>query len=130
MPYLVDGNNICGAARDRRLGIPTDEGEMIRLLESFSSGSLQAITAVFDGLASEKRGLGRCGKFGGVEVIYSGRERSADDLIVEIVESLSSSGETVMVSSDRALRSSVRALGSRVMGCRRFAEILGRSADH
>ena len=36
MPYLIDGNNLCGAARDRRLGLPTDEAEMVLLLADFA----------------------------------------------------------------------------------------------
>ncbi len=124
MPYLVDGNNLCGAARDRRLGIPMDEKEMILRLQALCMRDSQELTVVFDGAPSEERGFGRSGAFGGVRVAYSGDGRSADDAIVELVESAPARREIVLVSSDRALRTNVRALGARVMRCRRFSELI------
>ena len=125
MPYLVDGNNLCGAARDRRLGIPTDEKEMILRLQTLSSRDSQELTVVFDGTSSEGRGLGRSGWFEGVRVQYSGAGRTADEAIIQMVEARPDRREVVLVSSDRALRTSIRTLGARVMGCRRFADLLG-----
>lgn len=124
MPYLVDGNNLCGAARDRRLGLPMDEREMILRMQELCARDSRGLTVVFDGIPSEARGLGGSGSYEGVRVAYSGTGRTADDAIIEIVERAADRRAIVLVSSDRALRTSVRALGARLMGCRRFAALL------
>lgn len=124
MPYLVDGNNLCGAARDRRLGIPTDEQEMIRCLASFAGLRGAPLTVVFDGAPGAGRQPGRIGR---LNVDYSGKGRPADDVLVDIVRASRNPRNLILVSSDRRLRDRVRVLGCRVMGCRQFAGILNRS---
>ena len=112
--YLIDGNNLCGAARDRRLGMPTDPREMLARLTAFAAARRAFLTVVFDG-AGGLRGTGR------VRVIHSGAGRSADDRIVQLVGDHSRPADITLVSSDRDLRSRVRGLGARVMGCAEFA---------
>ena len=124
MPYLVDGNNLCGAARDKRLKIPMDEQEMIRRLSSFAEGRAAPLTVVFDGSPGRGRQPGRIGR---LTIDYSGRGRPADDVLVDIVHDSSNPKNMILVSSDQRLRNRVRALGCRVMGCREFAGILNRT---
>lgn len=119
--YLIDGNNLCGAARDRRLGMATEPREMISRVTAFAEARRTVLTIVFDG-AGGLRGTGR------VRVIHSGRGRSADDRIVELVRSCSRPRDITLISSDRELRSRVRALGARVMGCAEFAARLKAAA--
>jgi len=124
MPYLIDGNNLCGAGRDRRLGLPTGEREMVELLSDFASRRLAALTVVFDGTAApgrRPRGTGR------VRVAHSGPRRTADDAIVEMAERSAAPADITVVTSDRELRERVRSLGCRTVGCRRFSEILRRA---
>lgn len=124
MPYLIDGSNLCGAARDRRLGLPTGEEEMVRRLAAFASRRRTRLTVVFDGPAGPRRATGRAG---GVTVIYSGGQE-ADDRIVAIVERDARRPDITLVTSDRGLRARVRALGARVIGCREFSGILAKTA--
>ena len=127
MPYLVDGNNVCGAGRDRRLGLPTDELEMIRTLADFSARRSAMLTVVFDGPPAPRRGAGPAQRIGRVKVVYSGAGRSADDAIVDLAEQFATPKDITVVTSDRELRSRVRWLGCRVIGCRQFAGMLQKN---
>ncbi len=124
MPYLIDGNNLCGAGRDRRLHLPTGEPEMVAVLADFATRRSGALTVVFDGPAGPGRSPGRPGR---VRVVHSGPRRTADDVIVDLAERSRTPADITVVTSDRELRDRVRALGCHVPGCRRFAEIIQRA---
>jgi predicted RNA-binding protein with PIN domain len=124
VPYLVDGNNLCGAGRDRRLGLPTDQDDMVRLLNDFATRRSTRLTVVFDGPAAAGRVRGSPGR---VRVLHSGAGRTADDTIVALAGGTSAPRDITLVSSDRELGARVRALGCRVMGCRQFAETVHRA---
>ncbi len=126
MPYLIDGNNLLGAGRDRRLGIPVDEGELILMLSSFAAARRACLTIVFDGSRQSRPHAGA--GTGSVRVRYADR-RSADDVIVQWVRSSPAPKDIVVVTSDRDLRSRVRAATGRVMGCREFAAALTSVGD-
>src|SRR5688572_26656882 len=126
MPYLVDGSNLAGAARDRRLGLPREEQDLVRLLASFAEARRTRLRVVFDGPAQGRGGAGRARQAGRVKVHYSGSGRIADDLIVDMVRAENAPGDMIVVTSDRELRSRVRAAGGRVMGCAQFAQALER----
>ena len=119
MPYLIDGNNLLGAGRDRRLGIPTDERELVLRLSAFAASRRAHLTVVFDGA----RPAGEHAAASRIRVRYAGK-RLADDVIVDLVRSSGAPRDIVVVTSDRDLRSRVRAASGRVMGCREFAEAL------
>lgn len=119
MPYLVDGNNLLGAGRDRRLRIPTDEGELVLRLSAFAASRRAHLTVVFDG-ARPTRSRAAASR---IRVRYAGK-RIADDVIVDLVRSSGAPRDIVVVTSDRDLRSRVRSASGRVMGCREFAEAL------
>ncbi len=127
MPYLIDGNNLLGAARDRRLDLPRAEDDLIRALASFSGGKRAGLTVVFDGPAGPRRGAGHASRIGRVKVLYSGTGRSADDAIIAEIERHRNSKDFTLVSSDNKLRSHARHLGCRVMGCSEFAAVLSRA---
>src|SRR5262245_38185915 len=129
MPYLIDGNNLCGAARDRRLGLPTGEAEMVLALADFAGIRRCSITVVFDGPAAGRRGAADRGRAGRVTVRYSGSRRSADDWILDHVGGFADPRAITLVTSDRALASRARSLGCRVIGCRQFSEALHQAAS-
>lgn len=128
MPYLIDGNNLCGAARDRRLGLPIGEAEMVHTLAEFASRRRCFLTVVFDGPATGRRGAADGGKAGRVTVRYSGSKRSADDWILDHAGGFADPRAITLVTSDRALASRARSLGCRVVGCRQFADAVHRAA--
>jgi len=124
VPYLIDGNNLCGAGRDRRLGLPTGRDDMVRLLNDFAARRSTRLTVVFDGPAPPRGARGSPGR---VRVAHSGAGRTADDAIVALAEGSDAPEDITLVSTDRELRARVRSLGCRVMGCRQFAETVHRS---
>lgn len=125
MPYVVDGNNLLGAARDRRLGLPRLEQDLVRRLAAFAHARRAFLRVVFDGPAQGRAG----GQAGRVKVQYSGAGRLADDVIVDLVRADANPADLVVVTSDAALRSRVRAAGGRVMGCAEFARRLEQSGS-
>jgi len=128
MPYLIDGNNLLGAARDVRLALPRTEREMIRALSRFAGRRRGRLTIVFDGPPGSRQG-GAAGPAAGVKVIYSGAGRTADDVIMGIAERSRTPRDIVLVTSDRALRSRARDLGCRLMGCAEFAARLSAAGE-
>jgi len=128
MPYLIDGNNLLGAARDARLALPRTERELIRVLSRFAGRRRGRLTIVFDGPPGSRQG-GAAGPAAGVKVIYSGAGRTADDVILEMAERSRAPGDIVLVTSDRALRSRARGLGCRLMGCAEFAARLSAAGE-
>ncbi len=129
MPFLVDGSNLAGAARDRRLGLPRDEQDLVRRLADFAEARRTSLRVIFDGPAAGRGGAGRARRAGRVSVLYSGSGRIADDVIVDLVSSNRSPSDLIVVTSDRDLRSRVRAAGGRVMGCAEFSETLKRVGE-
>jgi len=132
MPYLVDGNNLCGAARDMSLGLPRDEADMVRLLDRFAQARQSEILVVFDGPSGSGRATGQAGRVGRVKVRYAGSGRQADDLIVEMISGWNNPAEITLVTSDNELRRRARSAGARIMGCTAFAAKLtstGTSSD-
>jgi len=128
VPYVIDGNNLLGAARDRRLGLPRDEQDLVRLLSTFAHARRTFLRVVFDGPAQARGGAGRAARAGRVKVLYSGSGRIADDVIVDLVRADAAPADLVVVTSDAALRGRVRASGGRVMGCAEFARRLADAA--
>jgi predicted RNA-binding protein with PIN domain len=125
VPYVVDGNNLMGAARDRRLGLPRLEQDLVRRLAEFAHARRAFLRVVFDGPAERRSGAGQAGR---VRVQYSGAGRLADDVIVDLVRADANPSDIVVITSDAALRSRVRAAGGRVMGCSEFARRLAQTA--
>jgi predicted RNA-binding protein with PIN domain len=128
VPYVIDGNNLLGAARDHRLGLPRDEQELVRRLSAFAHARRTFLRVVFDGPAAARGGAGRATRAGRVKVLYSGSGRIADDVIVDLVRADAAPADIVVITSDAALRARVRASGSRVMGCAEFARKLADAA--
>ncbi|HKY33940.1 MAG TPA: NYN domain-containing protein [Candidatus Polarisedimenticolia bacterium] len=129
MPYLIDGSNLLGAARDRRLGLPRDEEGLVARLASFAEARSARVVAVFDGPAEGRGPAGRASRAGRVKVFYSGSGRAADDVLVDRVRRESAPADWIVVTSDNDLRRRVRSAGGRVMGCREFSETMARALD-
>src|SRR5690606_8921199 len=119
---IVDVMNVMGSTpdgwwRDR-------DGAARRLLArlaAFAAREALPVTAVLDG-----RPLPALpeGEHGPIEVLYATRRgpNAADDRIAALVLADADPGGLLVVTSDRALASTVRAAGARTMGARAFGE--------
>lgn len=124
MPWIVDGYNYI--FRDPHLG-PKVEAQsifaartaLLRQLGAFVGRRGRRITVVFDGAIA---GAGRSDRqrHGAVEVIFAEPIGTADARIVEAIETRPPAADWHLVTSDRRLARSVRALGANVVSCEKF----------
>ncbi|MBI3617694.1 MAG: NYN domain-containing protein [Candidatus Omnitrophica bacterium] len=120
--YLLDGYNIIHQMPPLNK-LEDQRQQLIQWIESRApQGSLRnTVTVVFDG---------RSDVWGGgavpspVQIIFS-REESADEKIIRMVEEAAHKKSVVVVTDDRSLQYSVRALGAKVSGVQTF---LGQGA--
>ncbi len=132
MAIIVDGYNVLHASRwlaSEWKGV--DRGELCRLLGRLARHSGEKITVVFDAVPSEPE-LGRA-EAPGVEVIYSGHGRTADEVIIQKLNASSGPRELTVVSSDREIKSAARRRGCKVRSAGEFiktsARELGRAQN-
>ncbi len=123
--YVVDGMNVIGSRPD---GWWRDlDAAVIRLarcLAAWQAAEGVDATVVFDG--GRPPGLGKL-DLGGLEAVFAGKGRGADDEIVRRVGTDTDPGSLKVVTSDRALAERVRAAGAgEVVGAGRFRGGLDR----
>lgn len=106
MPLLVDGNNLLYAARQVAGFGGIEPHQLCRLLARWGRHQRTEVAVVFDG-PSPERAIIRQMRASGVDVCYSGA-RTADDIIVEIIDGVRAPGRYTVVSSDHAIQHSAR----------------------
>lgn len=104
MQLIVDGYNFIGRQKGLRGDLQEKRRKLIEQLSAYKRIKGFPVTVVFDG-----EGIGGAERTGGIEVVFSGRGESADDVIVRMAEALRE-GCTV-ASSDRAVQAQVRSHG-------------------
>ncbi|UCH85496.1 MAG: NYN domain-containing protein [Candidatus Latescibacterota bacterium] len=122
---IVDGYNVIYADdRLRRFAIKNMERarkEFVGLLRSYVEAKRIQVTVVFDGRGS----LADADAVipGKLQVVYSPRGQTADDLIISTVRGAANPQSYLVVTSDRThIIPVVRGLGCQVLGARRFLE--------
>lgn len=122
---LVDGNNIIHAWPDllrlhhKRGGLA--HAELIRRLGELRDFSGHRIVLVFDGTgttASEERSSG------GLQVIYSSRSRTADDVIERLALKYARTYRIIVATDDRAEQDVVVAAGGEAMSSLALRQLL------
>ncbi|MFH0762798.1 MAG: NYN domain-containing protein [Candidatus Omnitrophota bacterium] len=120
LQFVIDGYNIIKhpllASISRKAG-----GQRAALVEFINSNKLTGspnnrVTIVFDGYPDSEFSRE---EFQGVNIIFS-RGQSADERIKAIVERSAGSKNIVVVSNDREIKFSVRALGARALAVEEF----------
>jgi predicted RNA-binding protein with PIN domain len=111
MPYIVDGHNLLGQTPGLSLTSPEDRRELVA-------------TVFFDGEPPE--GWRADLHLGGVRVLHSGRGRSADDAILEMIRRSRAPSDVTLVTSDRALYERARHLGAKGILGHKFREMMSR----
>jgi predicted RNA-binding protein with PIN domain len=116
---IVDGNNVMGAAadgwwRDR----PAAARRLLGRVQRYAAATGASVVLVFDVPDPELTE----GDHGGVELRYAARtgRDAGDDRIRELLASDDRAPNVEVVTSDRALAASARALGASVAGAGTF----------
>jgi hypothetical protein len=116
MKLLVDGYNLLHASGV--FGQPTDEPTLDTarrallgyLAQHLTPRDRARTTIVFDG-KDAPRGLPAVLSFESMQILFSRRQQSADDLIAELIESEKQPRELLLISSDHGVQRSARQRG-------------------
>jgi Predicted RNA-binding protein containing a PIN domain len=118
MPYIIDGNNLIGCAPDFSLGDPEARGKMVAIIRKFQESRNTKVTVVFDG---EPQGSERRNPVNAkLTVVYPRYGLSADDEIKGMLENGQHAKETVLVTTDRELKSFAKEKGVRTVNSIEF----------
>jgi hypothetical protein len=116
MPVLVDGDNLLGSwpGRDRSEASRT---ELVAEVRGLARRERRRLVLVFDGEPPWPAAAGP-------DVRWSGRGRTADDLILEILRGEPDRRGWTVVTNDRSLGDQCRWLEARLERCERFRQRL------
>lgn len=124
MPLLIDGYNLLHAPMPPGLSA-VDEGELCVLL---ARGPWRGdrVVVVCDGVP--KPGGAAHSPVDAVELVFSGRKRSADDRIIEMIDADSAPRRLVVVSNDRQIQKAARRRRAQVWSCQQLMDCLAQTA--
>ena len=127
MPYLVDGNNVMA----QRVGWHKDRSaarrRLIHDLVRFVAVRRAKVKVVFDGAPDEEFPEGR--KFKGVHILYARPGSDADSRIKELIVRSSFKRDSIIVSSDRELRSFADRQGAKTLASGQFRALLDECGE-
>ena len=120
---LVDGYSLLHSWPDLARGHARHSAaareELIHRLSLYQDASGTPVSIFFDGSGSG-RGTIAASSEGGVEVLFSRRGQTADDMIERAAHRFAAYGEILAVSDDRAERDTVLSVGGMVSNCWNF----------
>lgn len=124
---LVDGFSLLhswpGLAPGRPRHTAAARDELVHVLTQYRDACGTPVTVIFDG-AGASRGTPAAKPPAGVEVIYSRRGQTADDLIERVTHRLRPYGEVLVVTDDHAERETVLSLGGMASSCENFIQTI------
>lgn len=103
---IIDGNNLLHALHTRVAASPIGRERLVRLVERWADKGDQAVTLVFDG-SPPRGGLARQMESPRITVRFSA-PRTADDIIVDLINAASSPRDVRVVSDDKAVGHAAR----------------------
>lgn len=125
MPYIIDGNNLIGCAPEFSLSDPEARGKMVTIIKKFQESKNTKITVVFDG---EPQGSELRNPINSkMTVVYPRYGLTADDEIKRILENYQNLKETVLVTTDRELKSFAKEKGAKTINSIEFYFILKKT---
>jgi len=120
---LVDGYSLLHAWRDLAPGEPrhsaTARNALIAELTQYADSIHTPVTLFFDG-SGAPADTAKAESPHGLEVIYSTKDKTADDLIERTAHRLKPYGEALAVTNDYAERDTVISLGGMAQSCEEF----------
>jgi len=118
VPRVIDGDNLLGTWPGRSRG-DADKRALARDVDALRRDDKRRIVVVFDG--SPPPGVSY-----GPDVLFSGKGRTADAVILELLRQQNDKRGWTVVTNDRSLADQSRWLGARVEGARDFRLRLSR----
>lgn len=117
MRVIIDGYNLAHASTWLGLRGRLREPQglrlmMIQILAHYAPLTDDRITVVFDGLPADRQRTIDIGARAGVEVLFSGHDVDADTQIEKMLEVSTGARDTLVVSSDRAVRAAASRHGA------------------
>jgi hypothetical protein len=107
MQYLIDGHNLLAKMSTIQLGDPNAEAELVLLLRRWSAaGKRRRTTIIFDGGLPGGQDLNL--STSSVRVVFSPKDRTADDLLIARMRRAANPAEYTVVSDDNAVRRAAR----------------------
>ncbi len=122
---LVDGYSVLHAwprfatRKARQLSLQQRREMLVGLLRQYADHSRRRVTVVFDAYAAKHKAEGKEPTHG-IEVLFSERGKTADDVIERLVARAEQKGEILVVTSDNAERSTVEAMGAQTTSAEVF----------
>ena len=129
MPIIVDAYNYLYARAGLEDMLPIRDfnaarTDMLEFLEKYRRTVRRKIIVVIDG--KHAKGMG-AKTFGGLDIVYAGKD--ADTAIEEIVERAHGRKQTLVVSSDRAVKKAVKRLGATPIGSGEFHKMAAKELE-
>ena len=118
---VVDGYNVAKTGWPA-LDLETERERVVATVEDLVRREGTRVRVVFDG--ADEPGGSRARRL--VHVQFSSAASSADDAIRDTVSALPASQSVVVVTSDKALAASVRAMGANTIGSQQFLDAVSR----
>lgn len=121
---LIDGYSLLHAWPDLIRGLAPHSAKardvLIERLTRYHDATGIPLTVFFDGQGAPA-GTPKASSSRGVEVLYSPRGKTADDLIERVAYRMRAFGEVLVVTNDNAERETVAASGAHTQSCEAFA---------
>lgn len=121
MPYMIDGHNLIPKV-GLRLDSPDDEMELAAMLQDFARIKRQQVEVYFDGAPAGQAGTR---SLGGIRAHFIRLGQTADSAIRARLKRMEKEAKNwIIVSSDREVQSSARAVRAQVLSSEEFARTL------
>lgn len=121
MDLIIDGYNLIGSEHGLRGSLEPKRNSLVRRVSEYQKVKRFGITVVFDGWR-EGSADERVEKSDGVTVLYSRLNEKADAVIIRLARQKGSG--SVVVTSDREIRSAVERFGAVAVSAGEFSRIL------
>jgi uncharacterized protein len=124
MPLLIDGHNLIGQSRDLKLSDPDDETKLLHRLVRYAAKTDRKIHVIFDPNPHDDTPSlwDSTVDHGKVTAQWAPRGKKADDVIRALVGEAQDRRGLIVVTSDGAVASFVRACGVRVQSSVEFSK--------
>lgn len=123
MHYLIDGYNLLFRLLKKKGSLEKVRQELITELNDLVSELKMQVTLVFDGAQEHLLPLSR-GHYDALEIIYTHKEQTADEFILEYLNLARSPGQFTIVTNDRELSGKSHQLGAKILNIDAFVNAL------